>query len=374
MEERGCLAGEGMEKFKSKEPVFLCRGSSPMAPCISLSIGHEPALPWLEREESSGPTAPCRTPSMAAWGSCVGDTDGGERDFFFVDAPARSFSSPLFFSFCKGTTWNMGSEQTYQRLSFFFRKNSMCVAGNLPKLPRLEVDPGRTWAFGNEVPKKIPPQPTGLQLVQQSKDLTYCKDYLHFQITQAAISTSFERKSAVTVGQQRYKLPNRSAALSLPGESCPAIEKLPQSNKSGRMAKNLRCEAQGSEERFQIPAHCKRSTHHYCLIYYLMQIYREENGGTRQWFNSSFQRVLPFTSHITQLYLQHTAVPTRLSLPEVGRFSSCVKVKVSPWCWKIDHKIYNWQLRWQGMGGFKVLQGFLIWRDENEITAPFKLM
>lgn len=45
MEERGGLAGEGMEKFKSKEPVFLCRGSSPMAPCISLSIGHEPALP-----------------------------------------------------------------------------------------------------------------------------------------------------------------------------------------------------------------------------------------------------------------------------------------------------------------------------------------
>lgn len=120
MEERGCLAGEGMEKFKSKEPVFLCRGSSPMAPCISLSIGHEPALPWLEREESSGPTAPCRTPSMAAWGSWVGDTDGGDRDFFFVDAPARSFSSPLFFSFCKGTKRNMGGEQTYQLPLFFF--------------------------------------------------------------------------------------------------------------------------------------------------------------------------------------------------------------------------------------------------------------
>lgn len=29
----------------------------------------------------------------------MGDTDGGERDFFFVDAPARSFNSPLFFSF-----------------------------------------------------------------------------------------------------------------------------------------------------------------------------------------------------------------------------------------------------------------------------------
>lgn len=125
MEERGCLAGEGMEKFKSKDPVFLCRGSSPMAPCISLSIGHEPALPWLEREESSGPTAPCRTPSMAAWGSCVGDTDGGERDFFFVDAPARSFSSPLFFSFCKGTKRNMGSEQTYQ--PWFSFGKSQCV-------------------------------------------------------------------------------------------------------------------------------------------------------------------------------------------------------------------------------------------------------
>lgn len=135
MEERGGLAGEGMEKFKSKEPVFLCRGSSPMAPCISLSIGHEPALPWLEREESSGPTAPCRTPSMAVWGSCVGDTDGGERDFFFVDAPARSFNSPLFFSFCKGTKQNMGSEQTYQLPLLSFWKTSVCVAGNLSKVP-----------------------------------------------------------------------------------------------------------------------------------------------------------------------------------------------------------------------------------------------
>lgn len=126
MEERGCLAGEGMEKFKSKEPVFLCRGSSPIAPCISLSIGHEPALPWLEREESSGPTAPWRTPSMAACGSCVGDTDGGERDFFFVDAPARSFSSPLFFSFCKATKGDVGSEQTSLVPLFSFWKISLC--------------------------------------------------------------------------------------------------------------------------------------------------------------------------------------------------------------------------------------------------------
>jgi len=65
----------------------------------------------------------------------VGDTDGGERDFFFVDAPARSFSSPLFFSFCKGTKENMGSEQTYQLPFFFFWKIPICVAGNLLKLP-----------------------------------------------------------------------------------------------------------------------------------------------------------------------------------------------------------------------------------------------
>lgn len=207
MEDRGCLAGEGMEKFKSKEPVFLCRGSSPMAPCISLSIGHEPALPWLEREESSGPTAPCRTPSMAAWGSCVGDTDGGERDFFFVDAPARSFSSPLFFSFCKGTKWNMGSEQTYQLPSFFFWKISMCVAENLSKLPWVEVDTGGMWTFSNKDPMKIPPCPTGIQLIQQSKDLTYCKDYLHIQIYPGSDHVPFERNSAVTVGQQKYKLP-----------------------------------------------------------------------------------------------------------------------------------------------------------------------
>lgn len=46
----------------------------------------------------------------------------------------------------------------------------------------------------------------------------------------------FKRNSAVTVGQQRYKLLMQrkrqlSAALSLPGESCPPIEKLLKSNK-----------------------------------------------------------------------------------------------------------------------------------------------
>lgn len=105
-----CLMGEGIGKFKSKEPVFLCSGSISIAPCISLSIGHEPALPWLEREDSSGPIAPCSIPSITARGSCVGDIDGGERDFFFVDAPARSFSRPLFFSFCVGIKQKITSE------------------------------------------------------------------------------------------------------------------------------------------------------------------------------------------------------------------------------------------------------------------------
>lgn len=92
----------------------------------------------------------------------------------------------------------------------------------------------------------------------------------------------------------------QSTATSLQRESCPSIEIHPTGEKSRPMAKNLCWEAQWAEERFQIPAHCKRSIHHYCLFYYLMQIYRRENGGTRVWFNSSFQNVLPFTSCITQ--------------------------------------------------------------------------
>lgn len=69
------------------------------------------------------------------------------------------------------------------------------------------------------------------------------------------------------------------------------------------MVKKLCWEARGSEVRFQIPDHCERSAHDYCLIYYLMQIYYRENGGTRQWFNSSIC----------------------ISLPEVGQFSSVLR-------------------------------------------------
>lgn len=97
-----CREGD-KEKFRSKEPAFLCSGSSPMAPCISLSTGQEPALPWMVNGDTSGPMAPCSEESMADWGSWVGDTDGGERAFFLVEAPASSFNSPLFFSFCGHT-------------------------------------------------------------------------------------------------------------------------------------------------------------------------------------------------------------------------------------------------------------------------------
>lgn len=98
MERRACLEGDE-EKFRSKEPAFLCSGSIPIAPCISLSMGQDPARPWTDSEDTSGPTAPWSEASTASWGSWVGEMDGGERDFFLVDAPARSFSSPLFFSF-----------------------------------------------------------------------------------------------------------------------------------------------------------------------------------------------------------------------------------------------------------------------------------
>lgn len=102
MDRVACREGD-KEKFRSKEPAFLCSGSNPMAPCISLSMGQEPALPWTVNGDTSGPMAPCSEVSMADWGSWVGDTDGGERDFFLVEAPASSFSSPLFFSFCRNT-------------------------------------------------------------------------------------------------------------------------------------------------------------------------------------------------------------------------------------------------------------------------------
>lgn len=39
------VAGGDMGKLVSREPDFLCRGSSPMAPAISLSMGQEPARP-----------------------------------------------------------------------------------------------------------------------------------------------------------------------------------------------------------------------------------------------------------------------------------------------------------------------------------------
>lgn len=102
MEGGACLEGDE-EKFRSKEPAFLCNGSIPIAPCISLSMGQDPARPWMDSEDTSGPTAPWSEVSTATWGSWVGEIDGGERDFFLVDAPARSFSRPVFFSFWRET-------------------------------------------------------------------------------------------------------------------------------------------------------------------------------------------------------------------------------------------------------------------------------
>lgn len=39
------VAGGDLGKLVSREPDFLCRGSSPMAPAMSLSMGQEPARP-----------------------------------------------------------------------------------------------------------------------------------------------------------------------------------------------------------------------------------------------------------------------------------------------------------------------------------------
>lgn len=254
------------------------------------------------------------SPLQDSFDGCLGVVRGGHRRWgsrlLFCWCTCQKFQQPALLLLLQRTKWNMGGEQADQLPSFCFWKISARVAGNLPKLPRLEADPRRDWAFGNKDPTKIPPHPTGFQLVQRSKDLTYCKDYLSFQVHPGSDHVPFKRNSAVTVAQQRHKLPMQrkrqlSAALSLPGESWPPIEKLLKSNKLGPTAKNLLWEAQGSEERCQIPVCCKRSTCHPCLVYHLMQIYSRENGHKTwvQWFNSSFQNMLSIISCITHLYL-----------------------------------------------------------------------
>lgn len=69
------------------------------------------------------------------------------------------------------------------------------------------------------------------------------------------------------------------------------------------MAKNLSWEAKGLRRDFRSQPIAREALNHYCLNYYLMQIYCRENGGIRQRFNSAFQRVLSFTSRITELQL-----------------------------------------------------------------------
>ena len=63
MEKAAGRVGDG--KLRSKEPAFLCSGSIPKAPCISPSMGQDPALPWMDSKDTSGPTAPWREASTA---------------------------------------------------------------------------------------------------------------------------------------------------------------------------------------------------------------------------------------------------------------------------------------------------------------------
>lgn len=98
------VAGGDMGKLVSREPDFLCRGSSPMAPAISLSIGQEPARPWAtmgqEPERAWWWWGWCTGSRPANEGSWVGGEEGGERDFFLAAAPDNSFNKPpAFLSF-----------------------------------------------------------------------------------------------------------------------------------------------------------------------------------------------------------------------------------------------------------------------------------
>lgn len=105
------VAGVDRGKLVSREPDFLCRGSSPMAPAISISIGHEPARPcdaigheperawwwwWWGCWVTSVATAPWPA-KEELW---VGGEEGGERGFFLAAAPDKSFNKPpAFLSF-----------------------------------------------------------------------------------------------------------------------------------------------------------------------------------------------------------------------------------------------------------------------------------
>lgn len=107
----GRVAGGDLGKLVSREPDFLCKGSSPMAPDMSLSMGQEPARPcdamgqeperawwwwWCGCWAGSVATAPC----PASEGPWVGGDEGGERGFFLAAAPDRSFNKPpAFLSF-----------------------------------------------------------------------------------------------------------------------------------------------------------------------------------------------------------------------------------------------------------------------------------
>lgn len=117
-------------------------------------MGQDPARPWRDSEDTSGPIAPWSEVSAAAWGSWVGEMDGGERDFFLAEAPARSFSSPLFFSFWKThniepsggmllRTLGLGREGAYNPFGNFKH--------NLVKLVRVRKSKLRWKAFSTSV-------------------------------------------------------------------------------------------------------------------------------------------------------------------------------------------------------------------------------
>ena len=116
------VAGGDKGKLVSRDPDFLCSGSSPIAPAMSLSIGQEPARPcaaigqeperawwwWWWWGWCAGSVATAPWPASA--GLWVGGEEGGERGFFLDAAPERSFNKPpAFLSF-----WGWREEQNKQ--------------------------------------------------------------------------------------------------------------------------------------------------------------------------------------------------------------------------------------------------------------------
>lgn len=107
---------------------------------------------------------------------------------------------------------------------------SHCAAGNFPRLPRIGVDSGRTWAFANRHPTKTHHHSAVLDLFSRVR--TYHRQSLFSNPPKQWWCASW-KKYCSWRDSKGTNFPcreggNRTAALCLPGDSCSSVKKLPK--------------------------------------------------------------------------------------------------------------------------------------------------